>query len=163
MSYRAVGLVVSLAVIIGCGTSVGGDDDAVDAGTPDASASCIEAASHSDLEWIQDEIFTRSCSGFTSCHKGSASSAAGLNLEAGMTEANVVNMPALSEPAALDDWLLVVPGDPANSYLMVLIDHDSKGGRFSGPLPEAGTMPYNNPLLCLEKRQAVERWINSLQ
>lgn len=48
----------------------------------------------------------------------------------------------------------VVPGDPQRSYLMVILGH------VPGPLaPNVGTMPYNEPLLCAEKRQAIERWI----
>jgi hypothetical protein len=148
-------LVLPLA-LLACDTGVGDD------GPPDASPSCLEAVAHSDLEWLQDEVFSKSCAAFTSCHKGAAASAARLNLEAGNTLANTVNVPAKSEPAAQMGWQIIVPGDPAASYLMVLIDHESAGGRFAGPLPEAGPMPFNNPLVCLEKRQAVERWISQL-
>jgi hypothetical protein len=38
-------------------------------------------------------------------------------------------------------------------------------GEFPGPPgmidPLVGTMPSNSPLLCQEKRDAIERWINA--
>ena len=48
----------------------------------------------------------------------------------------------------------MVPNQPSMSYLMVVLGH------IDGPLdPRIGTMPYNSPLLCVEKREAIERWI----
>jgi hypothetical protein len=162
----AIAVILSL-VAAGCGN--GGASDRADAAPPadagpppDASARCLEANEHDDLEWLQDNVFTPSCSAFASCHKGAAASAGRLNLEAGNTADNLIDQPAGSDPAMREGWTLVVPGDPAQSYMMVLVDHVSKGGRFEGPLPQAGTMPYNSSLLCLEKRQAIERWIESL-
>ena len=158
---RLAPLFLSLLMASACG---GGDDDSSQ--PPDAtgpSASCLEAESHSDLEWIQANIFTRSCAGFSACHKGNATSAARLNLEDGNSEGNMVDVLAKSSPADDLGLVLVTPGDPMASYLMVLIDHDSEGGSYSGPLPEdGGTMPYRNPLMCVQKRRAVERWIMQL-
>jgi hypothetical protein len=116
------------------------------------SPACLEANDHSDLAWLQDNIFTPSCAAFSSCHQGAATAAQGLNLEAGSTETSLVNVTSNRFP----DQILVVPGDPQNSYLMVIL------GSYQGTLSERGTMPPNNPLLCIEKRQAVERWISSL-
>ncbi len=121
--------------------------------TGSSSASCDEAVDHSDLEWIQENVFTPSCASFNACHKGDALSAGGINLEAGMTESELVNKTSVTFPAET----FVVPGDPDNSYLMVLL------GSREGPIdPMIGTMPFKNPLLCEEKRDAVERWISSL-
>jgi len=167
-------LVLSAVIAIGagaCDTAVGnaGDDDTTtpdaSAGSPDAvpiPAICLEAMDHSDLPWIQDNIFTKTCASSPACHQGTAPSAAGLNLEDGNSEANLVDRIATSN--GLDGMNLVVveAGDSAHSYLMVLIDHVSKGGRLDGPLPVAGTMPFNNPLMCVEKRDAIARWIDSL-
>lgn len=117
------------------------------------SASCQEATNHSDLDWIQTEIFDKSCSAFNVCHKGAAASAGGLNLEAGNSAERLVGQPSTIFP----DWDLVVPGAPSESYLMVIL------GQADGPIdPGVGNMPSNSLLLCREKREAVERWIESI-
>lgn len=151
------------AFLAACDTSVGGGGaaDAAPA-APDASPACAEATAHSDLAWIQDNIFTPSCAAFSACHMGSAAQAAGLNLEAGMAQAELVDQVAVSQGLEGMNLVLVVPGDSNASYLMTIIDHESKGGRRSGPLPTAGTMPFNSPLMCVEKRDAIARWIDSL-
>ncbi|HTM21651.1 MAG TPA: hypothetical protein VL172_14115 [Kofleriaceae bacterium] len=139
---------------------------------PDASAispACMEAVNHSDLDWIQDNIFSVSCARFTACHKGRATSAEGLNLEINKAAMNLIGVE--SKVCGLPQVLLR-PGDPAGSFLMKVLDPDKY------PLPDPvgpgtdcpdgdpeeppETMPYNNPLLCVEKREAVERWIMSL-
>ncbi len=112
----------------------------------------MEAADHSDLEWLQANVFD-SCSAFGVCHKGAAMSAGGLNLESGNTQDAMSGVTS----TLFSDWTLVVPGDPANSYLMVIL------GAEDGPLKDGvGTMPYNNPLLCQPKLDAINRWITSL-
>jgi hypothetical protein len=141
-----------------CGDDGGGDDGTItpDAAGPDAeplSAECIEAANHSDLAWIQAEIFTPGCASFSVCHMGAAASAGGLNLEDGMSQAAMVNI----DSVRFTDWQLVVPGDPDNSYLMAIL------GDVEGPLADGiGTMPFNNPTLCQPKLDAIRRWIGSL-
>lgn len=127
----------------------GGDDDG---GSPDAiSASCMEATTHSDLAWLQEKVFTPSCSAFVSCHKGTALEAGGLSLEAGQVIPQNVNVDSTLFP----QFKRIVPGNAANSYMMNILTGD-------GPLdPEVGTMPYNNPKLCQEKLDAIERWINA--
>jgi hypothetical protein len=119
---------------------------------PDAAAVCLEATEHSDLAWLQDNLFTPSCASFNACHKGAALSAGGLSLEAGRTRDSMVNVASDLFPA----FDMVVPGDPANSYLMIIM------GQFDGPLADTiGTMPYQNPLVCTELRDAVQRWIEA--
>jgi hypothetical protein len=132
-------------MVAGCG----GDDDG---DTPDAgiSPSCMEATQHSDLAWIQENVFTPGCSAFNACHKGAAGQAGGLSLEAGQTIPQMVGVDSDLFP----QYKRVAAGDPANSYVMIIM------GQYQGPLnPDVGTMPLNNPLLCEEKRDAVERWI----
>jgi len=97
-----------------------------------------------------------------------------LSLEAGMSYEQLVGVDRLGvdcmSAVAMSptQWKRVVPGDPAHSYLMVVIDPrtnpvpngptDPSG--FDGPLdPKVGSMPENNPLLCAEKRDAIKRWI----
>jgi hypothetical protein len=84
---------------------------------------------------------------------GAASSAGGLNLEDGMSEAALINV----DSSRITDWKLVVPGDPDNSYLMAIM------GAVDGPLTDGiGTMPFNNPTLCQQKLDAIRRWIGDL-
>lgn len=146
-------LALPLVVLTNCG-----DDGPAgpDAAIPDAmppSASCLEADNHSDLEWIQTEIFNKGCASFSVCHMGAAASAGGLNLESGMAEAALINV----DSDRIVDWKLVVPGDPDNSYLLAIM------GAVEGPITEGiGTMPFNNPILCQQKLDAIRRWIGSL-
>lgn len=147
---RAPVLACLLALLpaAGCGSD-GPDNDAPDAAI---SPTCLEAVDRSDLGWIQDNIFTPGCAAFASCHQGAAYSAQGLSLEAGNTETSLINKPSARFP----DEILVIPGQPQQSYLMKVL------GSYEGPLSEQGTMPPNNPLLCVQKRDAIERWIMSL-
>ncbi len=127
----------------------GGGDSGPDAGPPDANPFCLEAEDHDDLPWLQENIFTPSCSRFTACHQGRALMAGELSMEDGETHMNLVNV----ESTLFPEFMRVVPGDPENSYLMIIL------GQYEGPLTENGTMPYNSPLLCQEMRDAIERWI----
>lgn len=127
-----------------------GGAEGPDAMPPDADPTCLEAEAHSDLAWIQDNVFTPSCSRFMACHQGRALQAGELSLEETETHAQLVGVASTAFP----EYQRVVPGDPANSYLMIVL------GEFEGPLKEdVGTMPYNSPLLCQEMRDAIERWI----
>ncbi len=108
---------------------------------------CQEAMQHSDLAWIQQKIFTPSCA-TAECHAGSDPEV-GLNLEAGRAYANLVNKNA----STVQGWQRVVPGTLATSYLVVAF------GRADGPPPRDGFMPLGANALCVEKLEAVERWI----
>ncbi len=136
------------ALLAGCGPGDAGPD----AMPPDANPFCVEATLHADLEWIQTNIFTPSCSRFSACHQGRALMAGELSLEAGKSHEELVGIETTAFP---DDHVRVVAGDPAASYLLVILGHYG----LDVDLPEAGTMPYNSPLLCLEMREAIERWI----
>ncbi|HHO52125.1 MAG TPA: hypothetical protein ENK18_14935 [Deltaproteobacteria bacterium] len=59
---------------------------------------------------VRDEILLPSC-GFSSCHGGGAG---GLQLDEASAYANLVD----AESAAAPGSILVVPGDPEDSYLM---------------------------------------------
>lgn len=146
---------LALPILLLAAGGCGGDDDAAAADAmPDPL--CLEAEQHSDLAWLQDNIFTRSCAAFSSCHMGSAPSAGGLNLEEGMLEANVVNVASDLAP----EMDIVEPGSPADSYMMVILgEFGTDDPRID---PDVGTMPLNNELLCAEKRAAIGRWIESL-
>ena len=167
---RSFASVLASMALLSLASACGGDDDGdgkaadaaievadsmpqVEADAMPPSQSCIDAADHSDLAWIQDNIITPGCAGFDSCHKGAATQAGGLNLESGQSEASMVGI----DSVRFTDWKLVVAGDPDNSYLMVLLTGEG------GPLDdEVGTMPYNNPKLCDPKIDAIRRWITAL-
>ena len=135
-----------------CGAG-GGDDGPAGPDATAVSASCREATEHSDIEWIQDNVLTPSCAAFNACHKGAALSAAGLNLEAGNAESNMLGAPSTQFPS----FDLVVAGDPSSSYLMIIL------GAEDGPLdPGVGTMPFSSDVLCEQKLDAIRRWIAAM-
>jgi hypothetical protein len=135
---------VAAIFLFGCSSTQSAPDAAV------VSAACIEATQHSDLAWIQANVLTPSCSKFGACHQGAATSAAGLNLQDGNSRAALVGIKSKLFP----QFDLVAPNSPSNSYLMIITGH------YPGPL-KAGvaTMPLNSQLLCVEKRDAINRWI----
>ena len=138
-------LLASLSPLAACGD---GADPQPDAAGP--SADCLEATTHSDLAFIQAKILTPGCAAFTSCHRGAATSAGGLSLEAGQTLPQMLGKPSDIDPSKL----LIKAGDPANSYLMIIT------GKYPGVIdPIIGTMPSRNPVLCAEKLDAMDRWI----
>jgi hypothetical protein len=114
-------------------------------GIPPNLTPCEEAVYHSDLAWIQDQIFNVSCT--TMCH-GATPPAATMSLRPGEARAALVDVRSTQFP----DWMRVVPGNPAQSMLMVQI-----GGE-PGPALE-GLMPWGMPKLCDEKIGAIRRWI----
>ena len=148
-SLASILFVVSGAVACGGG----GDDDDGDG----VNAECMEATQHSDLAWIQENIFNGSCALSAACHRGDAPDARGLSLEEGMSEANLVGVPA--EGPTADGLDRVVPGDPDNSYLMIIL---GQFGTDDPRIPDVGTMPQSSPLLCAEERDAIQRWIEEL-
>src|ERR1700704_622765 len=146
--YRLL-LLVTVFTTVGCRIILD-DDGGGGTGTDADSGPCTEALQHSDLPWIQDNIFTKACA-FSGCHKGNASSAGYLNLESGMSHTQLVGVATTTETGLMR----VVVNSPPTSYLMTAI-HDSSA---SGPEPKDGWMPQGNPELCQEKKDAIGRWI----
>lgn len=108
---------------------------------------CEEAVFHSDLAWIQTNIFDANCT--TGCHSG-ANPAAGMNLSAGNARANLVGVTSTYDSS----WKRVVAGSSPDSMLMVQI-----GGE---PGPELeGYMPWGQPRLCGEMIDSIRRWITA--
>lgn len=108
---------------------------------------CEEATLHSDLAWIQAHVFTPSCATAT-CHSGTSADV-GLRLDAGQAHGNLVDRGASTQPG----WVRVLPGSTTTSYLVVAL------GRTPGPPPRDGFMPLGADPLCVEKLEAIERWI----
>jgi hypothetical protein len=148
-------LAPALALLLAaCGGGGGGDDEPEFDAAP--APDCLEAEEHSDLAWLEENVFTPSCASFSSCHKGAANSAGDLNLESGNVFTNTVDVPS----DLVDGMDIVEPGSPTDSFMLVQL------GQFGTDDPRidpaVGTMPYNLPLLCRQKRDAIGRWIESL-
>jgi hypothetical protein len=108
---------------------------------------CEEATLHSDLAWIEANVFVPRCSG---CH-GGASPDAGLRLGGGQSRDSLVNVVSTTKGTP---WLRVKPGFAQESYVMVAI------GAAPGPQSSLGTMPLNSAALCHEIHGAIGRWID---
>src|SRR6187551_1008116 len=154
-------------VLAACGTDVNTMPSDQDSSKPDAGAGssgpvadampvppdgippnltpCEQAVYHSDLPWIQTYVFDVSCT--TKCH-GETPPAAGMSLKPGEARAAMVNVVSHHDA----NWIRVAPGQPAKSMLMVQL-----GGE-PGPALE-GFMPWGMPKLCVEKIDAIRRWI----
>lgn len=135
--------------------------------------SCVASTTHSDLEFIEDVIFRQSCV-FSGCHDGANNAAGQIDLRppgAGMppapglpgrSAAFLVNVDSVLDPA----HKLVVPNQPNQSYLLMMLQHIPPADMnppSSAPDPTIGYMPQNaggNPL-CVEKRDAIQRWIEA--
>ena len=108
---------------------------------------CQQAAQHSDFGFLQTHVFTPSCA-TAMCHAGPDPDV-GLDLSAGNAYPNLVDKGA----STVTGWTRVEPGSVARSYLAVSL------GRAEGPPPRDGFMPLGADPLCLEKLEAIERWI----
>lgn len=148
-----------------CRISIEDDDGSVtpiDASMIDAaiSPSCQEATMHSDLAWIENNVFKQSCI-FSGCHNG-AGTAGALDLRAGMSHATLVNVDSALDPTRK----LVVPNAPDQSYLLMMIKHIAPGDMNppANPPPEdIGFMPQNagGATMCIQKREALQRWVEA--
>lgn len=108
---------------------------------------CEDAVFHSDLAWIQANIFDVHCT--QGCHSGT-NPTGGMNLSPGVAHANLVGVTSTYDSS----WKRVVAGSSAQSMLMVQI-----GGE---PGPELeGYMPWNQPRLCGEMIDSIRRWIDA--
>lgn len=97
---------------------------------------------------IQSQVFTRSCLG-SSCHEGLPPRDAPMSLETGQGYAEMVGISATQTTGKR-----VIPGDPANSYLIQKLrgTAQSVGG-------VATRMPLNAPPLDPATIAAIEAWI----
>lgn len=126
------------------------------------SSSCMAAVDHSDFTWIKDNIFAANCFG-SSCHTGATASG-----KLDLTDdpyTSLMGPDGMGKVANLDpNHQLVVPGDPAASYLFYIIrglDADEDPGTFAEPPSSVGFMPMSNATLCCQKIDAIERWITA--
>ncbi|MBA3457249.1 MAG: hypothetical protein H0T42_29475 [Deltaproteobacteria bacterium] len=131
-------------------------DSSVDA---PLSASCMEAITRSDLNFIETKIFATSCI-FSGCHNGANTDAGRLDLREGMAHAALVNKDSAIAPT----YKYVVPTKPNESHLLLMIQHitpEMMSPPTTAPDPQIGYMPQNagGRAICVQKREAIERWI----
>ena len=125
------------------------------------SAPCMDAVTHSDLTWIQTNVFGKQCV-FSGCHNGGNSDAGRHDLRTGHAFMHLVNV-----TSSLDSTRkLVVPGSSEQSYLQVMLGKIAPAMATppAGPIPAAvGLMPQDNGgnLLCCQKLDAIDRWITA--
>ncbi len=151
-------LVLVATLLFGCRTSLETAVDAAGNGlcTVDTTAPCMAATTHSDLAWIEQNIFMASCA-FSGCHS-SPTDLGKLDLRAGMSHAALVGTTSQLETTRM----LVVPNNVQASYLMLMLhDFDPAMATPPGTPPGIGYMPLGSPELCCQKLQAVERWITA--
>lgn len=144
--------------ITACRTSL---EDEPDASGTDATVSpaCMEATGYQNLANIESKIFKQSCI-FSGCHNGAATDAGRLDLREGMSFPEIVNVMSELDPTRK----YVVAGQPNQSYLLMMMGHIAPGEMnppvSAVPTPP-GLMPQNSggQLVCVEKREAIVRWI----
>lgn len=123
------------------------------------SASCMEATTRSDLAFIEKKIFASSCI-FSGCHNGVDTDAGRLDLREGMSFMALVGKSSVIAPT----YKYVVPSKPNESHLLMMIRHiapEMMSPPAMPPDPQIGYMPQNagGRVMCVEKREAIERWI----
>jgi hypothetical protein len=127
--------------------------------------SCLDADAHSDFTFIQASIIKPKCI-FSGCHDGGTSKQGMLDLRTqNSAYANLVGATSVLDPTRID----VVPSNAHQSFLMVMlgafkpeeadppltaIPNDSMGNK-------VGTMPQGSSIICCQKLDAIERWINA--
>lgn len=166
MSRPRVIVVALLGVLSACRYTLDDPSESVEARTcaDGTVAACTEAATHSDLAWIEANVFNK-CT-FSGCHNGAATDGGRLDLQPGKSFAALVNKDSeIATGAGLTGKAkLVVPGEPTHSYLLVMM-RAIKPAEFDPPLdvPPAsvGYMPQNagGAVTCCQKLDALTRWI----
>ena len=102
---------------------------------------------------IQREIFSAADSSgraaCVQCHNaGNRNNAAGLSLVEGVSYGELVNVASRNKPGAIR----VIPGDPANSYLIHKLD--GRSGIVGERMPRTG-----GPFLTVGQMSIIRRWI----
>jgi hypothetical protein len=151
--------VLVASLLVGCRVSLETDDVARSCTIDTASQPCMEAEQQnvSDLKWIEDKVFTTSCT-FSGCHNGQDTPQGKIDLTSTKSCAHLVDYTSIIEPTRK----LVVPNDVEASYLMLMIRDvaPEMASPPGSPPPESvGYMPQGFKPLCCQKVDAVRRWI----
>jgi hypothetical protein len=157
-------LVIVASLLAGCRISLESAENAGGGGgrcvVSTTSQACMDAVMHQDLTWIQQNIFSAHCV-FSGCHNGTNNPAGKVDLKAGMSHSHLVDFTSILSPPRK----LVVANDVNASYLMLMVGFvppemaDPPG---TAPPASVGFMPQSSggELLCCQKLEALERWIN---
>ena len=119
---------------------------------------CTAASSFTKFSEIHDNVFVRTC-GAGSCHQGSGAEGK-LDLTSPAAYAALVGAPSQIDSSRM----LVVPGDPRASYLMLMLHaFEPSAANPPGVPPPAsiGYMPQGSGPLCCQKIDAIDRWITA--
>lgn len=128
------------------------------------SQNCIDAANASDFTFLKTKIFDANCFG-SACHEaaGTAKLHFSQNVSQADAYANLMGTDGMGYVSTIDPTRrVVVPGDPASSYMEVMIQRISptKATPPASPPPSnIGYMPQASMVLCCQKLDAIDRWI----
>jgi hypothetical protein len=162
---RVIAPILALVTISGCRIALTDPVDYSARSCTDGTVqACVDAADHSDLTWIEGNIFPK-CT-FSGCHNGAMTDGGRLDLQPGKSHASLVNADSriAAGPTLVGPAKLVTPGMPTQSYLLVML-HQLTPAQHDPPLdpPPAniGFMPQNagGAITCCQKLDAVQRWI----
>ena len=153
-------LVAIACLLAGCRISL--DDEPMGGATAcqidTANQICASATSHSDLAWIEDNLFANSCDA-SSCH-ASAAAPGKLDLRPMFSHDGLVNVASKIDTSRK----LVVPNDVNASYLMLMlraVPPEMANPPGSPPPTDIGFMPQGGLTLCCQKLDAISRWITA--
>jgi hypothetical protein len=140
------------------GTTDGGGSDPRGCEVSTTIPSCTGAAGHSDLAWIETNVFVPGCN-FSGCHNGSAGNQSIVDLTPGKSYAHLVDFTSNIDSSRK----LVVADDLPSSYMLLMLGDVAPASATppASGLPSAGRMPQGSPQLCCQKLDAIERWITA--
>ena len=119
---------------------------------------CTAATAFTKFSEIQANIFVNNC-GSSSCHQGK-DSLGKLDLTSTTAYGSLVGAMSQIDTSRV----LVVPGDPKASYLMLMLHAFEPAAAIPpgiAPPSTIGYMPQANPTLCCQKLDTVARWITA--
>jgi hypothetical protein len=165
--FRRSLVLAGLLALTSCRTSLEETPDADGSGARvckvSTVAACTAAETHSDLAWIEMNVFKPACA-FSGCHNGSATVAGRIDMmNLGNAHADLVGVDSMIEPGRK----LVVAGMPKQSYLLMMMQQFKPAEMEPTPVPtpptDIGFMPQgtDNVPVCCQKIDAVERWITA--
>ncbi len=151
-------LAVALCLLASCKIDLDSTSQAVCTVNMTSSA-CVEAATASDFTFIKAKIFDVNCFG-QACHEAAGTAKLHFSKDVAQADAytNLMNYQSTVDPK----YQVVVPGDPAASYMDLMIQKippRQMTPPASPPPANIGYMPQANPTLCCQKLDAIDRWI----
>ncbi|HTL36322.1 MAG TPA: hypothetical protein VL326_24485 [Kofleriaceae bacterium] len=128
-------------------------------------SACTMADMHSDFTFVKNTIFPIACSSSPSCHQSATSSG---KLDLSVANAYTTLMGPNGTGGVMSNIdktrVLVVPGQPKQSYLFFMVHGVTAANGdppFMPPPSSTGLMPMGNKAICCQKIDAIERWITA--